>query len=233
MKGDILKAVIFDFDGIIVDTEPIHYQAFQEVLNPLGLGYPWEEYIELYIGFDDRDAFREVFRKATRDLDEQFLDRLINKKADVFEKIVSEGVRPYPGAVELVRSLSGVIPVALCSGALSRDIGPILRQLSISNAFDVVVTADDVRASKPDPESYLLAFSRLAMAFPEKSITPAECLAIEDTPSGIASALKAGLGVLAVTNSYPAEKLGDAASVTDTLETFTLSGLVSIADKYL
>jgi len=233
VKGDILKAVIFDFDGIIVDTEPIHYQAFQEVLNPLGLGYPWEEYIELYIGFDDRDAFREVFRKATRDLDEQFLDRLINKKADVFEKIVSEGVRPYPGAVELVRSLSGVIPVALCSGALSRDIGPILRQLSISNAFDVVVTADDVRASKPDPESYLLAFSRLAMAFPEKSIIPAECLAIEDTPSGIASALKAGLGVLAVTNSYPAEKLGDAASVTDTLETFTLSGLVSIADKYL
>lgn len=233
MKGDILKAVIFDFDGIIVDTEPIHYQAFQEVLNPLGLGYPWEEYIELYIGFDDRDAFREVFRKAARDLDEQFLDRLINKKADVFEKIVSEGVRPYPGAVELVRSLSGVIPVALCSGALSRDIGPILRQLSISDAFDVVVTADDVRASKPDPESYLLAFSRLAMAFPEKSIIPAECLAIEDTPSGIASALKAGLGVLAVTNSYPAEKLGDAASVTDTLETFTLSGLVSIADKYL
>jgi len=233
VKGDTLKAVIFDFDGIIVDTEPIHYQAFQEVLNPLGLGYPWDEYIELYIGFDDRDAFREVFRKASKELDEQLLDGLIKEKADVFERIVSAGVRPYPGAVELVRSLSGVIPVALCSGALSRDIGPILRQLSLSDAFDVVVTADDVRASKPDPESYLLAFSRLVMAFPEKNITPAECLAIEDTPSGIASALKAGLGVLAVTNSYPAEKLGDAASITDTLETFTLSGLVSIADKIL
>ncbi len=96
-----------------------------------------------------------------------------------------------------------------------------------------MVTADDVRASKPDPESYLLAFSRLAMAFPEKCITPAECLAIEDTPSGIVSALKAGLRVLAVTNSYPAEKLADAASITDTLDTFTLSGLVSIADKDL
>lgn len=232
MKGDILKAVIFDFDGIIVDTEPIHYQAFQKVLKPRDLGYSWEEYLELYIGFDDRDAFREVFRTAARELDERRLDGLINEKADIFARIVSEGVRPYPGAVELVRSLSGVIPVALCSGALSRDIQPILRQLSISDAFDVVVTADDVRASKPDPESYLLAFSRIAMAFPEKSITPAECLAIEDTPSGIASALKAGLRVLAVTNSYPAEKLGDSASITNTLETFTLSRLASIADRY-
>ncbi len=110
MKGDILKAVIFDFDGIIVDTEPIHYKAFQEVLNPLGLGYPWGEYLEHYIGFDDRDAFREVFRAAARELDEQRLDSLINEKADVFERIVSEGVRTYPGAVELVRSLSGSVP---------------------------------------------------------------------------------------------------------------------------
>lgn len=219
----MLTAVIFDFDGIIVDTEPIHFKAFQDVLRPLGLGYSWEEYLEKYIGFDDRDAFREVFRTAGRELEERMLGDLINKKAEVFENIVRMGVKPYPGVVELVTSISGVLPLALCSGALARDIWPILDQLSLTAAFDVIVTADDVRASKPDPESYLLALERLSALFPEKRVLPENCLAIEDTPSGISSAREAGLLVLAVTNSYPAERLGDAVSITDSLESANIA----------
>jgi beta-phosphoglucomutase len=227
----MLTAVIFDFDGIIVDTEPIHFRAFQEVLRPLGLGYSWEDYLERYIGFDDRDAFREVFRASGRQLDEALLGKLINEKAQVFEEIVQKGVQPYPGVVELVKSLSGALPLALCSGALSRDIRPVLGQLGIQEVFDVIVTAEDVRASKPDPESYQLALERLSAAFPEKRILPGNCLAIEDTPAGIDSARNAGLMVLAVTNSYPAEKLSDAVSVIDSLASATITELSRITEK--
>jgi HAD superfamily hydrolase (TIGR01509 family) len=227
----MLTAVIFDFDGIIVDTEPIHFRAFQDVLQPLGLGYSWEEYLERYIGFDDRDAFREVFKTARKELDERMLVELINEKARVFEKIVQAGVKPYPGVIELITSLSGVHPLALCSGALSRDIQPILDQLAIREAFDVIVTADDVRASKPDPESYLLAIERLTAVHPDKGVSPDTCIAIEDTPAGIVSAREAGLRVLAVTNSYPAERLTGAVSVLDSLASANVVELSRIVEK--
>ena len=206
----MLAAVIFDFDGIIVDTEPIHYRAFQEVLVPLGMGYSWEEYLRSYIGYDDRDAFRYVFRLHGKPLGDVELAQLIGGKGNAFQRIITSGVVPYPGVVELVSAIAGNLPVGLCSGALPADIEPILRHLGIERLFDAVVTAADVRASKPDPESYAMAVKRLAAACPGREIRPGYCLAIEDTPAGIASARGAGLKVLAVTNSYPAEELAGA-----------------------
>lgn len=225
MGDTMLAAVIFDFDGIIVDTEPLHYKAFQEVLVPLGLGYSWEDYISRYIGFDDRDAFREAYAVAGRTLDVNELSLLIGKKAAAFIRIIASGVTPFPGVVELIKSLNGSCPIALCSGALASDIGPILQQLAITDAFDVKVTADEVSASKPHPESYELAVKRLAQKFPSLGIAPSRCLAIEDTPAGIASANGAGLKVLAVTNSYPEEKLGSALKVVDSLVGIDYQGL--------
>lgn len=224
----MLKAVIFDFDGIIVDTEPIHYQAFQEILRPLGHAYSWNEYLEKYIGFDDRDAFREAFACAGKQLDDNDLADLIKRKANVFQEIVRNGVRPYPGVIELIKSVSGNLPVALCSGALQSDIEPILEQFELQEVFDAIVTADDVKASKPDPESYQLALQRLEKAFPGVAIQRDECLAIEDTPAGIKSALDAGMNVLAVTNSYQEKHLGGALLVTDSLENVTLDTLRSL-----
>lgn len=223
----MLTAVIFDFDGIIVDTEPIHFQAFQSVLQPLELGYSWEEYLEKYIGFDDRDAFREAFVSEGKLLSEGLLCDLINRKAEVFESIVRQGVQPYPGVLELINALSGSLPLALCSGALHRDIMPILEQFGLQNAFDVLVTADDVRSSKPDPESYILTIQRLIEMYPSTIIRPQECIAIEDTPAGITSASGAGLNVLAITNSYPAERLKGALHITGTLEGVTIDCLRS------
>ena len=214
----MLTGVIFDFDGIIVNTEPLHYRAFQEVLVPLGLGYSWEEYMSSYIGFDDRDAFRASFKAAGLALDHERLGVLIGQKAEAFNRIISSGVEPYPGVVELILSLKGNVPVALCSGALRCDIDPILLQLNLSAAFDIIVTADDVAASKPDPASYRLAVYNLAAAFPGNRIVPERCIAIEDTPAGIASAKGAGLVVLAVTNSYPSPVLVAAQRVVDTLK---------------
>lgn len=220
----MLNAVIFDFDGIIVDTEPLHYKAFQEMLVPLGLGYSWEEYLERYIGFDDRDAFRESFRVAGRSLSDQELKEMIHGKAEAFLRIVAGGVAPYPGVVELIRSISGTLPLALCSGALHSDIEPILKQLGLTEAFDTLVTADEVAASKPDPESYRLALRRLQEKFPGR-VDAASAIAVEDTPAGIASATGAGLKVLAVTNSYPRERLGGAFRVVNSLSGIDLEAL--------
>ena len=220
----MINAVIFDFDGIIVDTEPLHYKAFQELLVPLGLGYSWEQYLETYLGFDDRDAFREAFRAGGRSLSGRELKELIDGKAHAFLKIVSVGVAPYPGVVELIRSISGTLPLALCSGALRSDIDPILVQLDLTGVFDALVTADEVAASKPDPESYRLALQRLQALFPGE-VDAAATLAIEDTPAGIASATGAGLKVLAVTNSYPEERLAGACRVVHSLAGVDLEGL--------
>jgi HAD superfamily hydrolase (TIGR01509 family) len=223
----MLAAVIFDFDGVIVDTEPLHYKAFQDVLVPLGLGYSWQEYIEYYIGFDDRDAFRAAFGKSGKVLSASGLHDLIDAKAASFQRIIADGVEPYPGVVELIREISGTLPLAICSGALLNDIVPILGQLGLGNAFDVTVTADDVDASKPDPACYQLAVKKLANHFPGNGIEPANSLAVEDTPAGIASASGAGIKVLAVANSYPEEKLSTAWKVVSSLQGIDLTTLNS------
>ena len=201
-------AVIFDFDGVIVDTEPIHYQVFQQILEPLGMGYTWQEYTDTYMGFDDRDAFREAFRTAGQAITQDGLQELINQKASLFEQAVARGVTPYPGVVELIKELAAHgIPLAICSGALRSDIMPILEQLDIKHFFSHIVTADDVPQSKPHPASYLKAKDLLLTSFPEKLNPSSLIYAIEDTPAGIQSAKGAGLRVVAVTNSYPADKL--------------------------
>lgn len=222
LRKGLEMAVIFDFDGIIADTEPIHYQAFQEVLKPFGLEYSWDDYVSKYIGFDDRDAFREVFRAAGRELPAEGLAALINSKAGLFERIVQQGVTAYPGVISLISELKGAVPLALCSGALRSDILPILDSMAIRDAFDVLVTADDVTESKPDPQSYILAVQRLSESFPDRNITADCCIAIEDTPSGIASATMAGVSVLAVTNSYDAGNLEGTVHVTNSLESVTM-----------
>jgi beta-phosphoglucomutase-like phosphatase (HAD superfamily) len=221
----MLSAVIFDFDGIIVDTEPLHYKAFQDVLTPLGLAYSWDEYLRRYIGFDDRDAFREAFHAYGRDIGDRELKVLIEDKGAAFQRAISAGMEPYPGVVELIRSIAGNLPLALCSGALPGDIHPILRQLRIESAFDAIVTAADVAASKPDPASYALAVAKLRDVFPGKKIVAGECLAIEDTPAGITSATCAGLKAMAVTNSYPEERLDGAYRVVSSLSGIDLAGL--------
>jgi len=225
-NGIRAEVVIFDFDGVIVDTEPLHYKSFQMLLEPLSLGFSWQDYVNTYMGFDDRDAFMAAFAAGGKKLDSDLLRSLIDQKAILFQEVVSDGLSAYPGVIELIHSLhSAGIPLAISSGALRSDIDPILAVLGIERCFDVIVTADDVAKSKPDPESYQLAFNKLCN-FHGLSVPKSFAIAIEDTPAGILSARYAGLQVIAVTNSYPPEKLNDASFVTDTLE--SLMGFVSV-----
>ncbi|NOU35250.1 MAG: HAD family phosphatase [Kiritimatiellaceae bacterium] len=209
----MISAIIFDFDGIIVDSERLHWAAFDKVLAPLGKTISWPDYFKTYIGFDDRDTFRHAFPG----LGKPELGQLISKKAAAFQDLLeSDGAAALPGSVDLIKHLSGNIPLAICSGALRADIIPILGSLGIENAFDIIVTADDTHISKPDPAPYKLAMKKLGVT---------SGLAIEDTPAGISSANGAGLKVLAVTNSYPAEALTMADAVVASLESLTLEKL--------
>ena len=209
----MLAAVVFDFDGIIVDSEPMHFRAFNTALQPLNIQISWKDYCETYIGYDDRDAFRAIFKnngikKCARDV-----KHLIEEKAKVFQTYVHNGeATPLPGAVELIQSIPNRLPVALCSGALREDIDPIIKNLGIANAFCEIVTAENTPKSKPHPAPYQLTLKRLGIE------EPASVVAIEDTPAGIMSAKGAGLKVLAVTNSYDREFLHEADAIIDSLE---------------
>jgi len=216
MGGLKADAVIFDFDGVIVDTEPLHFKAFQRILDPLGLGFSWQQYVDIYMGFDDRDAFIEAFMAHGRTLDTDMLHSLVERKAQIFQTVIQDGITAYPGVTELIKKLHhSRIPLAISSGALRSDITPIVQQLDIAHCFDVIVTADNVTKSKPDPESYRLAFDRLNA---RANTSPDRTIAIEDTPAGIAAAKGAGLAVIGLTNSYPKEIISDATVVIDSLE---------------
>ena len=204
----LLKAVIFDCDGILVDTEPLHYAAFQEVLEPIGLGFDYERYLTRYIGFDDRDAFREAFREGDRPLDGRRLQALMAAKEEAFQRVIARGVPTFPGVVELVRELAaGSVPLAVASGALRREVEIFVRLLGLQDAFPVIVAADEVQHSKPDPETYLQTLSRVREYYALPELPPRSCVAIEDTPAGMRSARRAGLFVVGVAHSYDVEQL--------------------------
>ena len=110
----MLSAVIFDFDGIIVDSEPLHFQAFKQVLAPLGKDFSWEEYGQVYMGFDDRDAFRHAFESTGELIPSETLIDLIQKKATLFQELIhNEKAVPLPGAVELIQCIPPTLPLAL------------------------------------------------------------------------------------------------------------------------
>ena len=237
----MLKAIVFDFDGVLVDSEPLHYRAFLKVLEPVGVRFNYETYLKRYLGFDDRDGFRQML------LDHDAEGRaevaaLCDAKQGAFNAVVTEGVEAIPGALELLREAAGEVPdasppraaaqrrrggggalkVAIASGATREDIDHILDALGQLAKFETIVTADDVARSKPDPQTYALAVERLGLE-------PHECLAIEDTAAGIASAKGAGLRTLGITTTGPAARLAAAERVHDAngLEGVTLSQLQS------
>jgi HAD superfamily hydrolase (TIGR01509 family) len=211
-----IDALIFDFDGVIVDSEPLHCKAFQDVLGPLGIQFTWEEYLRDYVGFDDRDALRFAFSYNGLPLEPDRMDSLILEKAAEFTRLASAPeLSLYPGVQELLDAFKGSLPIAICSGALRQDIVPVIERFGIGDAFDLMITADQVERSKPDPESYLMTLA--ALEHTHGSLKKKQCVVIEDTPAGLASAKGAGLFTIGVTHTHPAESLSDADCLTDSL----------------
>jgi beta-phosphoglucomutase len=218
----MLRAIIFDCDGVIADTEPLHLAAFQKVLGEEGIDLTEEEYYGKYLALNDRACFLKLFSDRGRPLDESKLAALIERKAGYIEPVMRSRLRLFPGVARFVSEAARGYDVAVASGALRREIEMILEHGSLGGAFKVIVAAEDVARSKPDPESFLKALLLLnsSRAHP---IKPAECLVIEDSVHGVEAAHLAGMPCLAVTNSYPAERLRAAEIVVSSLEQVSLA----------
>ncbi len=204
------RAVLFDFDGVIVNSEPLHFLAFYDALADEKIELTEEQYYRDLIGFDDRGAFRAVFELHGRTLDPPtFLRVMAAKKRKMMNQIRSRRHSALPGVEELVRGLWRDHALAICSGALRDEIEVMLEAVSLRDCFPVIVAAEDVTVGKPDPQGYLLAMKLLAGKLHQK-LTPSDCLVVEDAPAVVRSVRAAGFPVLAVTTTYSAEKLGDA-----------------------
>jgi len=221
----MIDAVIFDFDGVVVDSEPVHLACFRAVLARRGIPLTDEDYYGRYIGFDDHDCFAAVLRDSGRDADEALIAAMTAEKTAAVQAAFAESIEPLPGALALMRAARAAgAAVGVCSGALRAEIELAARTVGALDLIDVLVAARDVARGKPDPEGYLLTMRRLG----EKGgrpIDPAATWVIEDAPAGIDAAKAAGCRVLAVTNSYAPDALAAADRVADRLDDVTLADL--------
>jgi len=224
----MLRALIFDFNGIIVDDEPIHFQLFQKVLGEEDIVLSEKTYYARYLGFDDRGAFEAGFREYGRPLHPAKLRELIDRKARYYQLAIRDHVAIFPGVTSLVTTLASSLPLAVASGALRQEIDTILATAGLSNCFKSIVSAEDVTRGKPEPEIFLKALDALNASHNGAPIAADDCVVIEDSKEGIKGARRAGMKCLAVTNSHPAELLTGAHAVVQSLEEVDLRYLEKI-----
>ncbi len=219
----MLKAIIFDFNGVLADDEEVHFLMFQRVLGEEGILLTREKYYGEYLGYDDRGCFRAACLAAGRNLADEDLAGLIERKSAYYTAHVAGHDVLYPGAAEAVWRMSGRYALAVVSGALRSEIDDILRRAGLRSQFRVVVAAEDVSAGKPDPEGFVKALAELngKRAAGSAMLEPDECLVIEDSHAGIEAAHRAGMPVLAVAHTYPAESLRDADDVIPSIADLT------------
>ena len=227
----MLRAVIFDFNGIIVDDEPIHFKLFQRVLGEEGIPLTQSDYYARYLGFDDRGAFLAGYREHQRPLSEAKLGELIRRKAAYYQEAIRNHVSIFPGVKPLLADLAPQLPLAVASGALRHEIETILATANLLRQFPVIVSAEDVEQGKPQPEIFLKALARLnALSERDPPIAAADCVVIEDSKEGIKGAHRAGMKCLAVTNSHPEELLSEADAIVQSLEDIDLLFLITLVD---
>lgn len=212
------RAVLFDFDGVLVNSEPLHFYAFHEVLRQENIELTEQQYYGEMIGFDDRGAFVRAFELNNRPLEARVLLRVMALKSRVMMDLIRD--RRYaalPGAAEFVRSLWREYPLGICSGALREEIEAMLEGISLRDCFRVIVSAEDVTRGKPDPQGYLLT-ARLLGEKIGRELAPAQCLVVEDAPTVIRRARKAGFPTLGVASTCAIEKLADADWAVESLD---------------
>ncbi len=211
-----MKAVIWDFNGVVIDDEHVHYAAFAELLAAEGHTLTEARYYEHYLGLDDWGFFRTALRdlRGTAPSEEE-VDALVERKADVYARLLGPDFELIPGAEALIRATARVARMAIASGARRREIEAVLDRFALRDCFVALVSADEVEHGKPDPEGYRKAFAALQAV--EPSLVESECCVIEDAPNGIRAAHAAGLRCLAVATSRTRAELGEADAVVDRL----------------
>ena len=198
-------ATLFDYNGVLADDEIVHLEAFRDALAPLGISVSKQDYVERYLGFDDRGAFRAILADSGRAPSEEELAELIATKKPLYFARAEMRLPTFPGAAELVRRRAEHGPVGVVSGALRDEIALGLKQLGVDGLVRHVVSAEDTRDCKPDPEGYVIGIARLAADIGEEKARKA--LVLEDSIAGVEAAKAAGLVCAAVTHSYSQAEL--------------------------
>lgn len=221
----MLRAVIFDFDGVITDSEVLHLRSFNQVLARQGIKITTRDYYKDYLGLNDVDCFKLLAHKGLLKVAEQQIEGLVKQKNKVFEKLartegrIIEGVRDFLGMLG-----RNNVPMAICSGALLAEIELILEEARLRNFFEAIVSAENVKKGKPNPEGLLLTLGKLNQNR-QNPIAANQCIVIEDSHWGLKAAKDAGMHSVAVTNSYEAEQLTPAEQIVGQLDELSISKL--------
>jgi HAD superfamily hydrolase (TIGR01509 family) len=220
-----LSAIIFDFDGVIADTEPLHFAGFRQTLAGVGISLTESDYYANYLGYDDRGCFIAALTAHRLPIDPATLAQLMQRKAHAYLESVKDHLVIFPGVREFVREAAAAYPLAIASGALRHEIELILEEAGLRKEFLHITSAEDVTRGKPDPQPFLQTLTALKRQCRDQAITADSCLAIEDSVPGIRSAKTAGMKVLAVTNTHTLLDLHEADMVTPSLSQIRLSEL--------
>jgi beta-phosphoglucomutase len=230
----MIQAVFFDFNGVIVDDEPLQMKAYQEVLGREGLTLTEADYYGS-LGMDDVTFVRAAFERAGRELDEETLARVVEGKTAAHRKLLEGELPLFPGVVNFIKALSRRYSVGLVSMARRTEIDHVLERAALTNIFDAIVSAEDVTACKPDPMCSRRGLELLNRRRGEAHVIPLradECLVIEDSPPGIRSARANGMRTLGGTNTVTDRALREAGadSVTRSLADWTPDAVHHVFD---
>jgi len=224
----MLKAIIIDFNGVILDDEPLHFAAMRDAVADLGIPLTKEAYWSKYLPFDDNQCLESICQDHSFKLSAEERAITLARKSHNYQRLLRDGCPLLPGVSQFIQAAAEIYPLALASGARREEIESALELTGLKRHFLVVVAAEDFRQGKPDPESFLLALERLNAALNAIPIRPEECLVIEDSVGGISGARAAGMACMAVTNSYPHEALAAANRIVASLGEVQLDSLQAL-----
>ena len=221
-----LLGVVFDMDGVIIESEFTHYSAICEAMGEV-MDQTYETFLSKCTGGDERFAMVRLAELSGIEYNESIFQKWSRRKAIAYQRMVGESATAMPGAVELVCSVAKKLPVGLATGSRRSDVDAAFEVLAggrLKGVFQSIVTSDDVPKPKPDPATYAKAVDGLG-------VPPQNCLAIEDSPNGVLSAKKAGLKTLAISKMHGADVLFQADWVRDSLEDLLVADLLKIFDQ--
>jgi beta-phosphoglucomutase len=224
-----LQGIVFDFDGVIADSEPLHLKAYQQALATDGIVLDRDEYFARYLGYDDVGMFQALARDRGLAWTDRHITELVARKGMKLQAMLEGGEVLFPGAAAFVRAAAAEVPIAIASGALRHEIVQIVEAAGLDDLFAAIIASGDTPESKPSPAPYLLAFEQLQQAT-GRMLDRQRCVAIEDSVWGLESARGAGLRCVGVTTSYPAAELTGAELIVDGLRSLTIPMLNDLVE---